>query len=423
MSSYLYEGNYVVCTHHVGTGYRKLQIDRNRRAQSSVLLGGKVKVFLVEVDIVIDEDFKCKTQWNSVVSNAAFAGGFAGGGLVAAAAIGLAIPGPGWVVSAVCVGIIAIGAIGGALYGYFTNKKKCSDLLGSVGSSWQLPNPTVKFDGHSALTKRSFIQCQEGGQLLPFVSTKAADDAAMAIFYRNGGEMTINAIVAGVGGYAFATGFGTVVAATFTVTSFIGSYAIGNAVMPGLIKGQNNLIRNESNYEGVDNYYQEMNRSSDRLNKAIANGDLEVDEKYTDASNLYGDQPAAIVNETWSPYNDNSMTNNKKAKGVYDKAIENSKNKVSNSQANNPELAEQMKKDKIVNSSGDRRGTLNEKTFNKQSKSYNSKIRWNKAKNAFSIASIVAPFGGNYLGEMARDVAASYATKDMDFGTVHSGNW
>ena len=69
MSSYLYEGNYVVCTHHVGTDYRKLQIDKNRRVQSSVLLGSKEKVLLVEIDIVIDEDFKCKTQWNSVVSN------------------------------------------------------------------------------------------------------------------------------------------------------------------------------------------------------------------------------------------------------------------------------------------------------------------------------------------------------------------
>ncbi|WP_158221773.1 hypothetical protein [Myroides sp. N17-2] len=48
MSSYLYEGNHVICTHYVGTGYRKLQIDIDYRTQSSVLL--------VEVDIVIDEE-------------------------------------------------------------------------------------------------------------------------------------------------------------------------------------------------------------------------------------------------------------------------------------------------------------------------------------------------------------------------------
>lgn len=110
----------------------------------------------------------------------------------------------------------------------------------------------------------------------------------------------------------------------------------------------------------------------------------------------------------------------KKAQKTYDKAIENSKNEVSNSAKNNPGLAEQMKKDEIFNKSGNRRGTLNEKTFKRQSKSYNSRAKWNRAKNTFSIVSMVAPFGGNYLGEMARDVAASYAIKDMDFGTVHS---
>lgn len=424
MSSYLYEGNYVVCTHHVGTDYRKLQIDKNRRVQSSVLLGSKEKVLLVEIDIVIDEDFKCKTQWNSVVSNTAFGGGIGAGGALAAIAVaGAFIPVAGWVVSAVCVGALALGAIAGALYGYFTNKRKCSNLLGSVGSSWQLPHPTVKFDGQKALTKRSFIQCQEGGQLLPFVSAKVADEAAMTIFWRNGGEMAINGIIAGAGGYAIGTGFGSLIAAAFTVTSFLGSYAIGTMVMPGLINGQNGIIRRKSNYSDADDYYQEMNKSSKKLGEAIENGDFEVDEKYTDASNLGGDQPGAIVNETWSPYNDNSLSNNKKAQKTYDKAIENSKNGVSNSAKNNPGLAEQMKKDEIFNKSGNRRGTLNEKTFKRQSKSYNSRAKWNRAKNTFSIVSMVAPFGGNYLGEMARDVAASYAIKDMDFGTVHSTSW
>lgn len=137
------------------------------------MLGSKEKALLVEIDIVIDEDFRCKTQWNSVVSNTAFGGGIGAGGALAAIAVaGAFIPVAGWIVSAVCVGALALGAIAGALYGYFTNKRKCSNLLGSVGSSWQLRHPTVKFDGHSALTKRSFIQCQEGGQLLPFVSAK-----------------------------------------------------------------------------------------------------------------------------------------------------------------------------------------------------------------------------------------------------------
>lgn len=163
------------------------------------------------------------------------------------------------------------------------------------------------------MTKRSFIQCQEGGQLLPFVSAKVADEAAMTIFWRNGGEMAINGIIAGAGGYAIGTGFGSLIAAAFTVTSFLGSYAIGTMVMPGLINGQNGIIRRKSNYSDADDYYQEMDKSSKKLGEAIENGDFEVDEKYTDASNLGGDQPGAIVNETWSPYNDNSLSNNKKS--------------------------------------------------------------------------------------------------------------
>lgn len=424
MSSYLPEQSYVICTNHIGTGYRQLQIDKDRRPSKTVYLGKEAKLFLVEVDIKIDDDFNCKTQWNSVVSNAMFGGGAVGGLLVAGAAIGLAIPGPGWVVSAICVGAIAVGALVGGLIGYFSNKRKCSDLLSSCGTSWQLPHPTVKFDKLAALTKTSFIQCQEGGQLLPFVSEQAAKDAAFNVFLFNAGELATNGVVSAIGGFLLTNGLTSIWAAVYGLGSLGASYIIGTEVMPLVFGAQADSIREKSEYDNADDYYQRMNASSsEHSNKEF---DCEVQGKSSDASTLYGDQPIGIYDQAKGlPKNDDNLKDNNKAKDIYDKALENSKQNKSNSAKNNPELAEQMKKDNKIftNKNGTRNGTNNSKRHTIAGSQYNSKANWNKARIGAGIVTIVAPFGGFYLGEKARDAAASYAIKDMDFLSVDSVNW
>ncbi len=51
MSSYLPENSFVLCTNHVGTGYRKLLKDADRRASKTIYLGSEKRLFLVEIDI------------------------------------------------------------------------------------------------------------------------------------------------------------------------------------------------------------------------------------------------------------------------------------------------------------------------------------------------------------------------------------
>ncbi len=425
MSSYLPENSFVLCTNHVGTGYRQLLKDGDRRSQETVYLGASKKLFLVEVDIKIDSDFNCKTQWNSVVSNAALGGGVAAG-LLSIAAVSALIPGPGWVVAAICVGAVAVSALAMGLIGYFSNRKKCSNLLSSVGTSWQLPHPSVKFDTHAALTKTSFIQCQEGGQLIPFVSELAAKEAASSVGWRTIGEVGTNGAVSVISGFLLGNGLGTVVGALYGLGSVGVSYIIGTEVMPMVYDEQESSIRKESEYEGADRYYQQMNKSSDELNRRIEAGELDVDEKRPDASVFYGDQPIGIYDQSKGlPGNDDNLRDNKGARKTYDGAVQNTKDGKSNSAKNNPALRDQMIKDKeiFINKNGTRAGTNNSKNHKLARNKYDVKTKWNNARIGAGIVTLVAPFGGYYLGEKARDIAASYAIQDMDYLSVSSDKW
>ncbi len=350
----------------------------------------------------------------------------AGGGLIALATIGVAIPGPGWVVTAVCVGIIAGAALVGGILVYFSNKRKCSDLLGLIGTSWQLPHPSVKFDQQKAVTKTSFIQYQEGGQLIPFVSEQAAKEAASSVGWRTIGEVSINGAVAGIGGFLLTNGVTSIPAALFAMGSFAVSGIIGTEVMPMVYDAQANSIRKESEYEVADDYYQLMNKSSDELNRKIEAGELEVDEKGPDASVFYGDQPIGIYDQSKGlPGNDDNLRDNKGARKTYDGAVQNTKDGKSNSAKNNPALRDQMIKDKeiFINKNGTRAETNNSKNHKLARSKYDVKTKWNNARIGAGIVTLVAPFDGYYLGEKARDIAASYAIQNMDYLSVSSDKW
>lgn len=137
MSSCLPEKCFVVCTKHIGFGYRELLHEGGGRSQSMVILRTDRR-WLTIGDRKINEDFKCQSQWSSVVAAGAFGAGLAVGVCVLAA-----IPVVGWI----GLGIVAAVAIGFALVSYFVNKTQCGDRLGSAGSEWMLEHPTVTFNG------------------------------------------------------------------------------------------------------------------------------------------------------------------------------------------------------------------------------------------------------------------------------------
>ncbi len=89
MSSFLPEKCYVVCTQHMGFGYRQLERAGGKRMEFTVIYNTGQRPWLTVEDRKINEDFECKTQWASPAALASF-----GAGLGTAAALGAAF---GWI--------------------------------------------------------------------------------------------------------------------------------------------------------------------------------------------------------------------------------------------------------------------------------------------------------------------------------------
>lgn len=396
MSSYLHEDLYIVCTKDISKGYRYMQLDLDRRNKPTVLFSREKKFLLVEVDTLINADFTCLTKWNTIVSAAAFGGGLFGGLLLGIAAVGMAIPGPGWVVAAICVGVVATGAlIGGLIGAKVANPCKCNDILSAA--LWNLAHPTVTFDQIPAITKLSLIQCPEGGTLLPFVSENKALEAASTIANWNRAELTLNGVASFAGGGLL--GFGLITQPVSTITFFAIGTVIGGPIMSGLSDAQTSFIRNESESNG-SLIYNNMNttvqpNSSDGIN-------LDPTQSYDFIS------PAT---EGQAAYTSRGEQN------IFRGAIQNSQQGVSNAANANPGLNTQMNNprynDIYTNRAGNQRGMNNPNRHNMAANEAGRHFRGEAARAGIGIALLVAPFVSNWLGEKGRDKAAGIAVQDL----------
>lgn len=424
MSVYLPEKTYVVCTHHSGGGYRQLEVNKDLREQTSVILKSKDHPFLVITDKKIDSDFACKTQWNSVVSYAAFTGAGAAGILTGAIAVGLLVPGPGWVFSAICIGVVAGAAIIGGIVGYFMNKTKCSERLGTPNSVWILAHPTVYFDGYQALNKKSILQCQEGGTLLPFISESAASDAASAIGWWNKAEIGLNGVASAFDGYELGlllfTGGPGAVALQFAIT-----YALGQYVINPLTEVQSDYIQSESEWGDAETY---KNINNDKLiEETIKSNEenygyekTEKEEKFWTPGDLenpisinHEGKPAGDLTDIYTNSRDGYQNN--ESRRVFNQAQQNAQDGISNSAENNPRLHQQMNRhrDLYSNRSGNRRGTNNPTRHANSSREMRTRMRANGKGIAKGVFTLSANFVANWFNEMAREVASKYAMEDV----------
>lgn len=208
MSSHLPEKKtYAVCTNQLGSEYKELLADYDKR-KISVFYQGKFAL-LTTADKKLSNDFTCKTGWSKGLSGGALIGGAglaiapaattAVSALLSIAGAASVVPFAGWIVG----GAIALFAIGYALY-QISTAPKCSGALGNISSQWKLYHPKVYYNKNNALLSCSILQCGEGGVLLPFLSKNLANKAAQSIANNNRVDIGLGVIVSGVSGFGMA---------------------------------------------------------------------------------------------------------------------------------------------------------------------------------------------------------------------------
>ncbi|WP_314739100.1 hypothetical protein [Hoylesella pleuritidis] len=374
MSSYLHNDLYIICTNDTSFGgnFKKMQVDTERRPKRTVKCLPQKYTMLVEVDTKINSDFSCKTYWQSM-STGAFWGGLVGGVLGAICVIGAFIPGPGWLIAGICVGVAALAGAGIALLS--SSPCKCNNILCNV--RWQLSHPTVKFDQCKAITKKSFIQCTEGGTLLPFINETSAISASRWIAHLNKTGIALDTIVSGIGGGFF--GYGLVTSFLPTIAFLPAGIAFGNYVMPILLEKQSDFIRSNSNNGG--RIYQDINTNT-----------KPKEDKSTITSKI--ENSSTLPLDTW-------------AAGMFGSAIINSHLGGSNSAANRPFFAWMMKSKYSPYSDGfkgkrGRTGTNNTKRHTKALRG-----------TLINIALATEPFLSNWINEKAREKACEKASGEL----------
>ena len=423
MSSFLPEKCYVVCTKHMGLGYRQLERAGGQRAEFTVVFRAGQKPWLTREDKKLSEDFACKTQWSSPVALASF-----GAGLGTAVALGAAF---GWIPVAgqILLGVLAVAAIGYAIYSFFANRTKCSDRLASPASQWVVFHQTVTFNGFKAINKRSILQCQEGGSLLPFISESLAAEAARSIGLNNLADVGINALATYVSGLFFGLAFTGVVPALSAAAQFIGGMFFGCFVIKPATEFQESKMRegSEAGGEMYENMNREPNPSEDVLGPdteynpldvmvyqevrdirrlAIKNGATKAQIAQLDGALRAGER-----NGSYSPEKTPEMR----------PVIENIKNGV---------YGDSVRR-KFTNRSGNMRGMNRRANYEKAVSAKKEVVRVRRiaqaqrgGKVAGNVLQLIQPFASTYFSEKAREYAAIYAQQDLanDVGFVAKNN-
>ncbi|CAH0282193.1 MULTISPECIES: PAAR-like protein [unclassified Chryseobacterium] len=199
MSRYLPQETHVVCSYQMDPSPGVLLVDP-KMWNLSVVYKSEKQPLLTEVDMVLKDDFECKSNWGK-----AAAWSF----LVAGLALGLAVA---FSVCTLGVGAVVLGALAvAATVIIASNSTKCNPNL----VEWVNPHASVKFEGHKALTQKSFLTCSAGpGILTPFLDEGEANAAAKNVAFRNWGEVSLTAVISGLFGYAIGFSGGTAFTAT-----------------------------------------------------------------------------------------------------------------------------------------------------------------------------------------------------------------
>lgn len=420
-SSYLPEETYVVCTNQAGNSYRELQADREIR-QVSVFYKNK-RAFLTKADKKINDDFTCKTGWSKGLAGGAFLGGasVAVGMMAAAATVGW-IPVVGWIAA----GVLAVAAIGVALYSILNNPK-CSGALGNEASQWKLYHAGVKFNKHNAILSCSILVCGEGGVLMPFISKTAAKNAARAIGWNNKFDIGINFIANGLAGYGLGKG---VLAVKGFYSAFMFIAGTGSAIVIGktIINPSAEWVGNKYAESQADDRYREIQEAQGKP----PTEDKSLLDHIMDSNNPVEDTQNVIENK-------NKIIENMKANGASKESIASFENTVSEAERtgtfgkNNPSAQQVLNdikngkygsdtKDIFTNKSGDTRGMNRQGNYNKATQLEQEKIsarRWQNlkqaGKGAATIFGILQPFISSIFDKEALIKAKEHQeTKDEE---------
>lgn len=380
MSSYLHNELWIICTNESSFCPRKIQIDVERRGKSTVKCLSQKYLLLTEVDTKINEDFKCISQWSHVPS-AAFWGATLGGvasALGGAALVAAFIPGPGWIASAILIGFGAL--VGIAIAAFKSPALQCNKLLCNV--KWSLPLQNVKFEKHLAITKKSYIQCPEGGTLLAFLSEESAKAAARSIASYNNAGLTLDTIASIIGGGLLGTGITGISAVIYAAPGFIGGLLIGNGIIEPLRGMESQFIRSEHN--GNNEIYDNINKE-----EVDANNDL-----FNDLSNSN-----TLLMDSW-------------AGGMFGAAIVRSRLGYTNAAGEHPALAWLMRS-KWSPYSGFFQGTRG-CTGTNNSKRHGRAMKDLKGGAFINIVLGVEPFISTWVTEEGRKNVCDYAQNDLE---------
>lgn len=197
MSNYLPQETFIVCSHQMDPAPGVLLADP-KMWNLTVIYKSEKKPLLTEVDMVLKDDFECKSNWGKVA---------AWSFLVAGLALGLAVA---FSICTFGVGAVILGAIAiAATVAIASNSTKCNPNL----VEWVNPHSNVNFEGHKALTQKSFLTCSAGpGVLTPFLDESEANAAAKNVAFRNWGEVSLTAAISGLFGFGIGLSGGTALA-------------------------------------------------------------------------------------------------------------------------------------------------------------------------------------------------------------------
>lgn len=434
MSSYLPEKCYVVCTNHMGLGYRQLERAGGERTEFTVIFKAGQRPWLTREDKKLSEDFECKNKWASPVAFGAFGAGL-GTGVAIVAVTGAAV---GWIPVAgqIVLGVVAVACIAYALYSFFTSKSKCSDRLASPASQWIIFHQTVTFNGFNAVNKRSILKCQEpGGFLLPFISESLAAEAARSIGLNNIADIGLNGLASAVSGLfvAFAAIPAAGASAGMALFSTAGQFSIGMAVGKYIINPITDAEREGlRNILGGGEIYDNMNATPDSQSDGI-----------DPSTEWYPGDTVEVVKDL------RSMREMARQNGASQQSIEQLNEAIRSSEGNrslspdkNPAMRQVVQNIKegvygnevrnmFRNRSGNMRGMNRLANYERAVSAKNESIRTNRANQRESggkvlgnLLQIFQPFISTFFSEQARSAAAQYAEQDLanDTGFVAKDN-
>lgn len=280
--SYVYEGNYAVCTFQMSPTPQGLVASRkNKRVKQWEIIkvdevGNIISIpdiqeihvtafhkgdkrLLTTEDKNLEANFVCKSPVHMLATFAAFGVGLLG----TIAAVGLVLSGPiGWI----AIGLLAVAAIGTVVHGIKLITHTCTGPMQQ--GNWFLPHPSVEVDGYPAITQMSMFSCNSGGIIKPFFSLAAAQAAASDIQLKNIKEVGVNAIISAAMGAGFILGLSSIATAATAWAAFTTSISFAAKTIGGMIFltppmvmalwGQKEIMRDSDGMKDSDTY-QKMN--------------------------------------------------------------------------------------------------------------------------------------------------------------------